>query len=246
MKKITVAIPSYKRNESLKQLLLDLNNQSYKNFKVIVSNDDPSSTLSDSLDPHDYKYELEVIDNIKNIGLIFNYLKLLNLCETEYFMWLADDDKISHNYLELNLKFLENNHDYCCSVGQWVQLKIPNKVIDIPSIDSDTKIQRFRSFISTNSDHFIYGLFRYRDIKRYQFYNYFFPNHKVVENWCFPFLIQFLRKKKFNVESRTMYLDNILSAKHYLITRSSIIEKLKYKIRRLNVYLLYIHFYFYR
>jgi glycosyltransferase involved in cell wall biosynthesis len=246
MKKITVAIPTYKRNELLKELLLDLNNQSYKNFKVIVSNDDSLTTLSNSLDHDDYEYELEVIDNIKNIGLVFNYLKLLNLCETEYFMWLADDDKISHNYLELNLKFLENNNDYCCSVGQWIQLKTSNKFIDIPSIDSDKKIQRFRSFISINSDHFIYGLFRYGDIKKYKFYNYFFPNHKVVENWCFPFLIQFLCKKKFNVESRTMYLDNILSAKHYLITRNSIIEKFRYKIRRLNVYLLYILFYFYR
>jgi glycosyltransferase involved in cell wall biosynthesis len=243
MKKITVAIPAFRRDDSLRKLLKDLNDQTFNDFIVIVANDDPTTKLLGHLDSNDYVYELQVIDNDKNIGLTLNYLKLLGYCKTEYFMWLADDDKISNNYLEINLEFLEANNDYCCSVGNWIQVKSSKELVCIHPINSSSKLQRYRNFISENSDHFIYGLFRYKDIENYKFYHFLFPNHKAVENWCFPFLIQFLSKKKFNVEKATMYFDNIGSVKKYLITGVSLTEKFKYKLRRLNVNLLYIFFF---
>ena len=238
--KITIGILTYKREEKLERLLLSLNDQEYNNFKVIVSNDFPLSELK-SIDESKYKFEVEYILQKKNLGLVENYLFLLNRCDTEYFMWLADDDEISINYLSSNLHYLEFNSDYVCSVGTWIRKDEKGSLseISIKSIYNKSKINRYYDFVVQNSDHFIYGLFRTDELKKCIYRKYYQPNSLAVENWCFPYLIQLLNKHFFHVNDDAKYIDNYQSTKFYMKTDSTFTGKIKYKLRRMNVYFYY-------
>lgn len=245
IEQITIAIPTYKRIENLTNILDNLESQTNKSFCVVISNDDPNTKLTTIIKKHNYSFRIKIYDQKNNLGLIDNYLFLLSICNTKYFMWHADDDMISKNYLDTNIKFLEKNHEYICSVGSWMYSE--NKKIiknnDAKSINQSSKYLRYKFFIEQNSDHFIYGVFQTDLLKKYKNIKYFYPNNNKVENWCFHFLIQMLNNYKFNVCGLSVYYDNLNTKKYYEQTKSNLSHKILYKIRRLNVNIIYIYYF---
>lgn len=237
MIEVTIGIPTYKRENSLIQLLKDLDSQTFRNFKVIVSNDDPSSSLNLN---GNWCFELEYVKQKKNLGLIDNYKFLLNKCESKFFMWLADDDSLSLNYLETCIKFLKKNKDFSCCTGVWIRRSlgldgINDQEVVLSSITSSSPLKRQLLFIEQNSDHFIYGIFRTKDLKKLKWRKYYWPNRNNVENWCFHFLFQLLSEKKFFIHENCKYIDLFQTPKNYKRLSGKFIDKVRYKLRRLNV-----------
>jgi GT2 family glycosyltransferase len=61
----------------------------------------------------------------ENIGALENLKFLLAAAETEYFMWLADDDEISPDYLAELVSLLDADSDTVTAVGQWKHMTTP-------------------------------------------------------------------------------------------------------------------------
>ena len=110
---ITVGIPTFKRGVTLERALKSLSKQTFKKFRVIISDNYGASkeTLEVTKKFHKKISSLYLIAQEKNIGSIGNFSFLLSCSNTKYFMWLADDDEISENYIETLYKILENNPD---------------------------------------------------------------------------------------------------------------------------------------
>ncbi len=101
---LTVAIPSYKRPDTLKQVLLQLKEQSNKNFRIIVADDSADKKYTavekvvTSLDKE--IPNLKYIRNKTNLGFNENVCNLYDLVETRYVWFVCDDDTVLPGAIE--------------------------------------------------------------------------------------------------------------------------------------------------
>lgn len=102
MKSATIAIPTYNRPYTLKAALGSASRQTYSNLKIVVSdNASPGPETRNVVEQFmrdDERIAFHVQDS--NIGANGNFLWLLNQADTNFFMWLGDDDEIKgENYI---------------------------------------------------------------------------------------------------------------------------------------------------
>jgi glycosyltransferase involved in cell wall biosynthesis len=96
---VTVAIPTWNREASLRSALKSVLEQDYPRIQVLVGDNastDGTMSIRDDLagDPR-----VEWIRHATNIGPIANFERLLSAARGDYFMWLADDDRVSRGYV---------------------------------------------------------------------------------------------------------------------------------------------------
>lgn len=99
--KYTFLLPAYK-TKYLKEALDSLLDQTYKDFKIIVSDDNSPEDIRGIVDSFD-DVRIEYRKNKNNIGglkLVEHWNLLLNLCDTEYLIVASDDDVYSAKFLE--------------------------------------------------------------------------------------------------------------------------------------------------
>lgn len=104
MKGISVLIPTYNRPKFLRRALLSVLSQTRLPDEIIISDDNPESeenfnSIKDLLQEYDklIKYQ----KNKTRLGVKKNYLKLLEEANYEYIKFLADDDWLHPEALEL-------------------------------------------------------------------------------------------------------------------------------------------------
>ena len=97
---ITIGIPTYQRN-TLERALISVSKQLLKDMSYNLYNAGYSIDTLKVVKKYSNKIpSIFLIAQENNIGAIKNLSFLLNCAKTKYFMWLADDDEISKNYLE--------------------------------------------------------------------------------------------------------------------------------------------------
>lgn len=100
--KYTFLLPAYKLKyleESLKSIL----NQTYRDFKVIVSDDCSPEDIKSVVERYASDNRLIYRRNEKNMGassLVSHWNLLVNMCDTEYLIMASDDDIYDANFLE--------------------------------------------------------------------------------------------------------------------------------------------------
>jgi len=114
--KLTVAIPTFNRNEILKYNLTSLLPQLTTECKLLIIDNCSSIPVSESLQPLLSKYpntNIQVIRNRVNIGGNANILRCFELCETEWIWVLGDDDSVKQNAIETIFSVLQDDKKYC-------------------------------------------------------------------------------------------------------------------------------------
>ena len=107
-KEITIAIPSYNRNDILKKNIRFLLPQLTSNHNLLIIDNCSDTPLSNDIKPILNEYpdlDYKIIRNNINIGGNANILRCFELCETEY-LWVLGDDDIPN---EDALKVIEKN-----------------------------------------------------------------------------------------------------------------------------------------
>ena len=102
---VSIAITTYSRVDLLKQSILSVLNQSYKNIELLIGNDNITRKIT-SLFPDLIDDRIVWIDNIENLGYIGNYNNLLENAKGDYFVSLSDDDLFHTDFLELMMSGL--------------------------------------------------------------------------------------------------------------------------------------------
>lgn len=138
--------------------------QSYRDFVLIISDNCSTDSTPEicrqfsEIDPRVRYYRQPF-----NKGAEENFRIVLELAESEYFMWAASDDVRSYNFIEVNLTFLQINHDYVSSISP---TRFENGIFDPSfmgdfSLDDDSSETRFiRFFSSWHANGRFYGLHR--------------------------------------------------------------------------------------
>lgn len=98
---ITIGVTTYDRPELLKECIGSILAQTYQNVEIIIGNDfvqSPVSFESLSIDPDK---RIHIINHPENIGAYKNNHFLLAAANGDWFTWLADDDLMHPDFLEI-------------------------------------------------------------------------------------------------------------------------------------------------
>jgi hypothetical protein len=103
---VTIGIPTFNRAALLKGCVTAALSQTYPHFEVVVSNnaspDDTSNVLSGFNDPR-----LRVVNQETNIGLLPNWNACIANAKGDYFVFVADDDRLSPSLLEQCVRLIK-------------------------------------------------------------------------------------------------------------------------------------------
>lgn len=94
---ISVIIPSYKRIESLERLLYSIEEQTFKDYEIIVVNDDSESPLKLDLN---LSKEIVIINNSSNLGVNFSRTIGSRAAKGRFLFFVDDDNVMPENLLE--------------------------------------------------------------------------------------------------------------------------------------------------
>lgn len=141
---ISIILPSYNREEYLGKAIDSVLSQTYRNFELIVINDDSTSETAKLLSQYIYKdSRIKVIRNEKNIGFVKSLNKGISLSRGKYIARLDDDDFWCYSQkLEKQVAFLEDNPDYVLVGGAIIRIDGQGKEIMrfiLPKSDKDIR-----------------------------------------------------------------------------------------------------------
>jgi glycosyltransferase involved in cell wall biosynthesis len=124
---VTIGMPiknGFKNNTNdqinLEKALSSVLNQSYKNLEIIISNncsEDETGSFLKKMSKKDNR--IKYFDQKYEIPGSGNFDFVLKKATGKYFKWNCHDDIISHDFIEKNIEFLENNLDYSCSSSKF-------------------------------------------------------------------------------------------------------------------------------
>ena len=244
---LTVGIPTFKRANLLERCLESLRKQKFNSFHVIISDND-NSDLSKDVDSVFEKYKkyfqsCTLYRQNANIGGIKNFFYLLNKANTKYFMWLADDDEITDNYILTCINELEEDNSIAAVCGHWYQMaNQKGGILQKPqNFLGESSLSRVSSYIWKANDAFFYGVHRTNVLKEGFFPGYFWPNQNEVLNWAYVFLLNVVISGKVKtIEDDTVqFVNHDYTFKSYQKEEAFFLNQTKSILRRFNVYFLY-------
>ena len=114
--KLTVVTTTYNQEKYIEQCIKSILNQKTKfSFQLLVSDDGSTDKTKEILKEYESKYpdKLKVIYNSKNLGAMKNFVKTLNLANTEY-VALCDGDDFwtDENKLQKQVDYLDKHPNY--------------------------------------------------------------------------------------------------------------------------------------
>lgn len=122
MEKVSVVIPTYKRNsEMLSRAIFSVLNQSYKNTEIVVI-DDNAAPENEHFRTENKKVikklleeytNIRFIENKKNLGGSLSRNEGINIATGKYVTFLDDDDIFLKQKIEHQVKFMEENGLNC-------------------------------------------------------------------------------------------------------------------------------------
>jgi hypothetical protein len=103
---VTVGIPTYNRAASLRDTIASVLSQSYRDFRLLVSDnasdDETPDVVASFADPR-----IEYLPSARNIGMIGNFNRLIHHAETPFLVLLPDDDLLYPDHLRCVVDVLE-------------------------------------------------------------------------------------------------------------------------------------------
>jgi len=103
---ITIGVTTYNRPQMLRECVASILSQSYPNIEIIIGNDFVKQPVTfDSLGVHNDP-RVRIVNHPQNIGAFNNNRYVLREAHGDWFTWLADDDLMHPEYLQIAYKVL--------------------------------------------------------------------------------------------------------------------------------------------
>ncbi len=107
---ITIGLPSYNGEKTIRRTIESILAQTVTNFKLIISDDKSTDSTPQICREYEKKDKrIKFIQKNKNEGWIKNFSFLAKKSNTKYFVWIANDDYWDKQFIEKNINFLETN-----------------------------------------------------------------------------------------------------------------------------------------
>jgi len=244
---VTIGIPTYNRPVLLRRTLECVANQDYPNLEVIIAdNCTPGSDVMVVVESYRNKIKnLRYIKRITNIGLAKNSLGLIDIASGKYFMWLADDDEITKNYVSSLVQLLEDNPDASCAMGNWVCMvnEKEKRLMKTTNLPQRSPFHRALHFVWKTDDAFCYGIHRTSLLREVSIPDYWWPNRNSLVNTAYILLLDIVLSGRvlLTEDQSVQWINHSYTQKYYERKESkSFIESIFIHImRRINVHCIY-------
>ncbi len=170
---VSVGIPTYNRLQGLKRTLECITSQTYQNLEIIVS-DNASYDPEISIIMNEYMKNdkrIRYFRQHENIGAYNNFKFVLNKSSGEYFMWAADDDEWSPDFIADCLCIMQNKKVDTVMCQFAVHNRIKNTVEEqqVPRLTPEKSLfSNLKMFISNMTPSIVYGLHRRKTLDFFQ------------------------------------------------------------------------------
>lgn len=171
-KDICVGIPTYNGEATLEKTLESLETQSFKNFSVLISDDNSTDSTLEIIKNYcsrnsNFSYSI----NKTNLGMFANCNKLFLQSNSKYFCWVPQDDLREKEFLKECFISMEKNEKAVLSYAHTgVIYKKNGMLMHINTINSisnsSNNFFRYKNLIKNFHDSIIYGLIRSDDLKK--------------------------------------------------------------------------------
>ncbi len=122
----TIFIPTINRSAYLRRLLKYYNSYG-KEFNIIVadsSSDDVKKRNENEITTFKKMNIIHIDKYPTTLNPYHKFADMVKYCSTEYAVFCADDDFIVPNGIEKSVEFLENNSDFTCAHGNYIEFKL--------------------------------------------------------------------------------------------------------------------------
>jgi len=128
--KVSIGLPVFNGEKFIRKRIESIQSQTLKEFELIISDNasiDDTSTICKEFASKDNR--IRYFRQKKNIGMFRNFKYVLDKAQSEYFVWAAVDDIWLPEFLEENIKVLENDKN---SVGSISKIELDVNMEYIP------------------------------------------------------------------------------------------------------------------
>jgi glycosyltransferase involved in cell wall biosynthesis len=117
--KVSFCLTTFKRFDYLSNTLKSLQNQTFPDFEVIVSDNDPARSARSVVESFDERFKY--FPNEENLGMKKSFNKSLDRSRGEFIVMIADDDPVYPDMLEtlINLQKKYPNHGMYLGGCNW-------------------------------------------------------------------------------------------------------------------------------
>ncbi len=243
---VTIGIPTYQRPVLLARALECVARQTCSEMEVLVSdNATPGSEVEAVVDQFRARIpRLKFVKQPVNVGATANFFLVLDLVQTKYFMWLADDDEVSDNYVESLLGLLESDDQVVTAAGNWYYARPDGQGELMPARDytGPTAFGRLAKYMWKADDAFFYGLHRTEVLRQATVRTYAWPNRSDVRNFAYVYLIDMVIRGKVRMhpDRSVRFINHDYTTKTWRKGESRFSRIVKGAIRRMNVHALYL------
>ena len=129
--KVTVVLTVFRRNKYLREALVSLENQVFKNFEVLVTDDANQTETKLICESFTGMLNIRYRSNPEPFGTFGNVCAALRESRGQYVAILNDDDLFAPLMLELSVQHLEENPDVALSFSNYIIIDTGGAVLDV-------------------------------------------------------------------------------------------------------------------
>lgn len=163
----SIGITTYDRQKMLGEAIASILEQTFSDFEIIISNDNPKRKISkQSLEINDPR--IRCINQPKNLGEVKNMNFLLKASKGKYFTWLADDDLYNLGFLKaVHQAIVKYNFPLCVFTSFKMETSYSGEKILIEKPQLLTGRQFLRRYLNRSlKTQGCYGVFDRQYLKR--------------------------------------------------------------------------------
>ncbi len=170
---ITIGMPVYNGIEFIDQALAALVEQSYPNFTLLISDNASTDGTWELLQAWAARDDRIVLHRQEtNIGATRNFRYVLDLAQTDYFMWHAHDDWLAPNCVEEMVRVITSEPGCTLACGSIKKFRADGSLrshVPAPRMnDGESRFDRMVTILRRVEAAWIYGLFRTEDLRQAQ------------------------------------------------------------------------------
>ena len=177
---VTVGVPTYNRPAGLRRTLECMLAQTYPHLEIIISdNCSPDPAIGEiSRDFQSRDSRVRYILQKENIGAARNFFHLAEQASGDYFMWAADDDWWTPDFIAVSARLLDEHPGAVVALTNFALLpeslkpglRLPayfERIREIPNADPAKRMMNYiRQKEVYGKAHIAYGLFRTSAIRQ--------------------------------------------------------------------------------
>jgi len=160
MEKINILMATYNGRRYVAKQVESILNQTYKDFRLIISDDNSTDSTLKILEEYEAKDKrIEIYRQGKNLGVVANFEFLIGKVRSEYFMFADQDDVWNPDKIEKTLKKMEEtNSDLVYTDLEVVDSRLRQIAPSYWSLKGlDYRIKKYNNFESLYLNNFVTG-----------------------------------------------------------------------------------------